>query len=78
MQIKIASIESSLNSNFCSKVDDSTAVVAVIILLFIIPAKPNFWFFRKEGNLITSTHLLECTSRHCSQDVDERSPVKRS
>lgn len=26
--------------------DDSTAVMAIVVILFIIPAQPRFWFFR--------------------------------
>ena len=26
--------------------DDSTAIMGIVVLIFVIPAKPRFWFFR--------------------------------
>ncbi len=37
-----------------SHVDDATAVMSVVLLLFIIPAKPNFWCFRDHGGQIVN------------------------
>lgn len=31
------------------EVDDATAVMTIVMLLFIIPAKPRFWCFRPDG-----------------------------
>ena len=33
-------------------VDDATAVMIVVLILFAVPSKPNFWFFRSKGGCI--------------------------
>ena len=40
-----------LNSFVHSEVDDATAVLIVVILLFIIPDTPRFWCFRPANGI---------------------------
>lgn len=35
--------------SFGREVDDATAVMAIVMFLFIIPAKPKIWWFRNVG-----------------------------
>lgn len=38
-------------------VDDATAVMIIVLLLFSIPAKPTFWCLRPIGGIVTKIKL---------------------